>query len=58
VVPPNQAELIVKAIKDRGGVVRYELLQGEGHGWRQAENIIKAIKAEEDFYINVLNIEA
>jgi dipeptidyl aminopeptidase/acylaminoacyl peptidase len=58
VVPPNQAELIVEAIKARGGIVQYELLQGEGHGWRQAENIVKAIRTEEEFYLTNLKIKA
>jgi dipeptidyl aminopeptidase/acylaminoacyl peptidase len=39
VVPPNQAEMIVESIKKEGGRVDYQLFDGEGHGFRQAQNI-------------------
>ncbi|KAJ3330499.1 Dipeptidyl aminopeptidase [Blyttiomyces sp. JEL0837] len=58
VVPPNQAELIVEAIKKKGGVVGYELFQGEGHGWKSAENIKKAFEREIEFYLVNLKIKA
>jgi dipeptidyl aminopeptidase/acylaminoacyl peptidase len=40
VVPPGQAEEIVRAL-ERGGVPHlYRVFPGEGHGWRRAETIV------------------
>ncbi|KAJ3159348.1 Dipeptidyl aminopeptidase [Irineochytrium annulatum] len=50
VVPVNQAELMRDAIMKKGGVVEYVLFQGEGHGFRQGQNIIKATETEIAFY--------
>jgi dipeptidyl aminopeptidase/acylaminoacyl peptidase len=56
VVPKEQAEVIVKSIRDRGGYVEYKLYEGEGHGWRQAKNIVDALERELAFYENVLKL--
>ena len=40
----------VDAIKKRNGVVKYIEFEGEGHGWRRAENIKKALLEETKFY--------
>jgi dipeptidyl aminopeptidase/acylaminoacyl peptidase len=56
VVPKEQAEVIVKSIKDRGGHVEYKLYEGEGHGWRQGKNIADALEREIRFYEDVLRI--
>ncbi|PCH34635.1 alpha/beta-hydrolase [Wolfiporia cocos MD-104 SS10] len=58
VVPPSQAEVIVKAIKDRGGRVEYTLFEGEGHGWRKADTVKAALEQELHFYEDVLGIKA
>jgi len=50
VVPPSQAEAIVEAIQKRGGIVKYVVLEGEGHGFRGADAIRKALENEEEFY--------
>ena len=50
VVPPNQTELMVAALKDRGVPVGYFLFDGEQHGFRKAENIKRALDAELYFY--------
>lgn len=50
VVPPNQAEMIVAALADKGIPHAYVLFEGEQHGFRQAPNIIRAIEAELWFY--------
>lgn len=50
VVPPNQAHLIVEALRKRGAPVAYLEFAGEGHGFRKPENIIAAEKAELYFY--------
>ncbi|HZZ24459.1 MAG TPA: prolyl oligopeptidase family serine peptidase [Roseiarcus sp.] len=50
VVPPNQTELMVAALKERGVPVGYLLFDGEQHGFRKAENIKRALDAELYFY--------
>jgi dipeptidyl aminopeptidase/acylaminoacyl peptidase len=57
VVPKEQAEKIVKSIRDRGGHVEYKLYPGEGHGWRQGKNIADALARELTFYEKVLEIK-
>jgi len=57
VVPPSQAEVIVKAIKGRGGRVEYTIFEGEGHGWRKAETIKAALEQELHFYEDVFGIK-
>jgi dipeptidyl aminopeptidase/acylaminoacyl peptidase len=48
VVPPNQTELMVAALRARGVPVGY--FDGEQHGFRKAENIRRALDAELYFY--------
>ncbi len=50
VVPPNQSELIVQALQRNGIPVTYLAFEGEQHGFRKAETIIAATRAELDFY--------
>jgi dipeptidyl aminopeptidase/acylaminoacyl peptidase len=50
VVPPNQTELMVAALKKRGVPVGYFLFDGERHGFRKAENIKRALDVELYFY--------
>ena len=50
VVPPNQTELMVAGLKNRGIPVGYFLFDGEQHGFRKAENIKRALDAELYFY--------
>jgi dipeptidyl aminopeptidase/acylaminoacyl peptidase len=57
VVPPAQSELIVEAIEKRGGDVKYVLFEGEGHGFRRAENLRKALDEELAFYERVLKLK-
>ncbi|WP_431879643.1 S9 family peptidase [Amycolatopsis sacchari] len=54
VVPPNQSELIVEALRARDVPVAYVLFEGEQHGFRRAENIRRALRAELDFYSQIL----
>jgi dipeptidyl aminopeptidase/acylaminoacyl peptidase len=53
IVPPNQAELMVNALKEKGLPVAYLLFEGEQHGFRKAENIRRAIDGEFYFYSRV-----
>ncbi|HWA61616.1 MAG TPA: prolyl oligopeptidase family serine peptidase [Caulobacteraceae bacterium] len=50
IVPPNQAHMILKALRERQQPVAYMEFAGEGHGFRKAENIIAAKEAELYFY--------
>jgi dipeptidyl aminopeptidase/acylaminoacyl peptidase len=50
VVPPAQAEAMVRALGAKGIPVEYILFDGEGHGFRRAETIRRAIDAELAFY--------
>ena len=53
VVPPNQAEMIVDALRARNVPVAYVTFAGEQHGFRQAANIRRALDAELSFYAQV-----
>lgn len=48
-VPQVEAEQIVKAVKDKGGVAEYILFPDEGHGWTKLANRITAARATVDF---------
>ena len=50
VVPPNQAEAMVRALKSKGIPVAYVPFDGEGHGFRKSQNIKRALDAELYFY--------
>jgi dipeptidyl aminopeptidase/acylaminoacyl peptidase len=50
VVPPNQTEAMVEALRHSGKPVGYFLFSGEQHGFRQAANIKRALDAELYFY--------
>jgi dipeptidyl aminopeptidase/acylaminoacyl peptidase len=56
VVPVNQAESLVKAIRACGVTVQYELFDDEGHGWRKEGTIVAALEKEVSFYHKVLQI--
>lgn len=58
VVPPNQSESMVEALKEKGIPYGYLLFEGEGHGFRQAETIIKAYNSELYFYRTIMGIES
>ncbi|MFK8083587.1 MAG: alpha/beta hydrolase family protein [Granulosicoccus sp.] len=50
IVPPNQSRMIVEALDKRGLPVAYLEFDGEQHGFRKAETIIKATLSELAFY--------
>ena len=54
IVPPNQSEMIVKALQDKGVPVCYLLFEGEQHGFRKSENVIRALEAELAFFGEIL----
>ena len=53
IVPPNQAEMMVAALKAKGLPVAYVPFAGEQHGFRRAENIKRALDGELYFYSRV-----
>ncbi|MGH2345345.1 MAG: S9 family peptidase [Chloroflexota bacterium] len=53
VVPPAQAETMFEAVRARGIPVAYIPFEGEQHGFRRAENIIRSLEAEFYFYARV-----
>ena len=57
VVPPNQAEMMVEALGAKGVPVAYLPFEGEGHGFRRAENIKRALDAELYFHSRVFGFE-
>jgi dipeptidyl aminopeptidase/acylaminoacyl peptidase len=57
VVPPNQATMIVDALKQKGVPVAYLPFEGEQHGFRRAENIRRALDAELSFYSQIWGFE-
>lgn len=57
IVPPNQAEMMVDALRKKGVPVAYLLFEGEQHGFRKAENMIRALEAELYFYGKILGFE-
>jgi dipeptidyl aminopeptidase/acylaminoacyl peptidase len=50
VVPPNQAEMMVEALRRKGLPVAYLAFDGEQHGFRKAETIQLVLLAELTFY--------
>ncbi len=57
IVPPNQAEMMVNALRDKGLPVAYVLFEGEQHGFRKAENIKRALDGEFYFYSRVFGYQ-
>ena len=50
IVPPNQAEMMVDALRQKGIPVAYLAFEGEQHGFRKAETIHAVRRAELAFY--------
>ena len=57
IVPPNQAEVMVNALKEKHIPVAYLLYEGEQHGFRKAENIKRSLDAELSFYSQIFGFE-
>ncbi|MCZ6804649.1 MAG: prolyl oligopeptidase family serine peptidase [Proteobacteria bacterium] len=57
IVLPNQAKLMVDALKRKGIPVAHIEYEGEQHGFRQAKNIKRTLEAELYFYSTVFNFE-
>jgi dipeptidyl aminopeptidase/acylaminoacyl peptidase len=57
VVPPDQAEKMVEAMRAKGIPVAYVAFPGEQHGFRQAKNIKRALDAELYFYSRIFGFQ-
>ena len=57
VVPPDQSRAIVAALKAKGVPVAYIEFEGEQHGFRKAENIVRSLESELGFYGRVFGFE-
>jgi len=57
VVPPNQATLMRDTLLEKGLPVACVLFEGEQHGFRQAQNIKKALNGELYFYSRVFGFD-
>jgi dipeptidyl aminopeptidase/acylaminoacyl peptidase len=57
IVPPSQAEQIVDALRRKGLPVAYLAFEGEDHGFRKAENILRSTEAELSFLAQIFGFE-
>ncbi|MCS7290416.1 MAG: S9 family peptidase [Roseiflexaceae bacterium] len=57
VVPPDQSERMAAALRAKGVPVAYLTFEGEQHGFRKAETIIRALEAELYFYSRILGFD-
>ena len=58
VVPPQQSEVMVEALRAAGVPVAYITLEGEGHGFRKADSIVRTLEAELYFYLRIFGVES
>ena len=58
VVPPDQTKAMAAALRAGGISVALLMFEGEGHGFRRAENIVAALEAELSFFACILGFEA
>lgn len=57
VVPPNQTEKMVEALRTKGLPVAYLSFEGEQHGFRKTENIKLSLDSEFYFYSRIFGFE-
>lgn len=57
VVPPNQAEMMVEALREKKLPVAYVTFEGEQHGFRQAKNIKRSLDGELYFYSRIFGFD-
>ena len=58
IVPPDQAEKMFDAVRDKGIPTAYLAFEGEQHGFRRAENIKRTLEGELYFYSRVFGFDA
>jgi dipeptidyl aminopeptidase/acylaminoacyl peptidase len=57
VVPPSQSRAMVAALKAKGVPVAYLEFEGEQHGFRKAQNIVRSLESELAFYGQVFGFK-
>ncbi|WP_411104435.1 prolyl oligopeptidase family serine peptidase [Streptomyces sp. cmx-4-9] len=57
VCPPAQAERLLAALRGRAVPHAYVAFEGEGHGFRRADTVVRALEAELSLYAQVFGIE-
>ncbi|MEU5808534.1 prolyl oligopeptidase family serine peptidase [Streptomyces sp. NPDC047718] len=57
VCPPAQAERLLAALRGRGVPYAYLAFEGEGHGFRRSDTMVRALEAELALYTRVFGIE-
>ena len=57
VVPPKQAESMLRVLKNKGIPVAWLPFAEEGHGFQHTENIHRALEAELFFYGKIFNFD-
>jgi dipeptidyl aminopeptidase/acylaminoacyl peptidase len=57
VVPPSQSEAVRDALAQNGVPHAYLAFEGEGHGFRRAETVVRQLEAEVAFLGGVFGFE-
>ncbi|HEX5569438.1 MAG TPA: prolyl oligopeptidase family serine peptidase, partial [Streptomyces sp.] len=57
VCPPSQCDRLLAAVAGRGVPHAYLAFEGEGHGFRRAETIVRAVEAELSLYAQVFGFQ-
>jgi len=57
-VPPNQAQAMVAALKAKGICVAHIEFEAEQHGFRRAENIVRSVEGQLDFFSRIFGFSA
>jgi dipeptidyl aminopeptidase/acylaminoacyl peptidase len=56
VVPPDQAQTMAEAVRAKGLPVELIIFDGEQHGFRKADSIVRSLEAELAFYLKVFGL--
>ena len=56
VVPPNQSQMVAEAARAKGLPVKLLTFDGEQHGFKKAETIVRCFEAELSFYKNIFGL--
>jgi dipeptidyl aminopeptidase/acylaminoacyl peptidase len=57
VVPPSQAETMIKALESKDLPYAYVSFDNERHGFRRRENIVHSMEAEYSFYAQIFGFQ-
>ncbi|MFJ3924668.1 prolyl oligopeptidase family serine peptidase [Streptomyces sp. NPDC090022] len=57
ICPPAQAERLLAALRGRAVPHAYLAFEGEGHGFRRADTMVRALEAELSLYVQVFGLD-